>query len=449
MPRHDESGPGESVHGRARWWARAAFLAAFGAVAVPVVFAGLLHTVALLFLIVGALAVGIAAAFWFLTSRGAPRWISLGVVVTAPLVVLVVLVRAHLLWVVLLAFGLAVLAVVCARAALAADRAQTAIPEIPAPPPRRPFLVMNPRSGGGKVERFDLKARAEALGAEVVMLEGPGTVDIDAVTRNAVAAGADLLGVAGGDGTQALVAGIAAEYDLPFLVISAGTRNHFAADLGLDLADPSRCLDALTDGTELRVDLGEVNGRTFVNNASFGVYAQVVQRPEYRQDKTRTVLRMLPDMLDGHRDTGLAAHLGGATITAPQAVLVSNGPYETHDLAGLGHRSRLDRGILGVLTITVSSARQAVGLLRRAHRRGLTRHTLREVIVDADAPEIPVGVDGEALMLRTPVRCTIIPEALRVRVPRQRPGRRPARRPLDWVRLRELALSSANRRRGR
>ena len=93
---------------------------------------------------------------------------------------------------------------------------------------------MNPRSGG-KVTRFGLKDKAEALGAEVALLQGPGTVDVAALARKAVADGADLLGVVGGDGTQALVAGIAAEHGLPFLVISAGTRNHFA----LDLEDPA------------------------------------------------------------------------------------------------------------------------------------------------------------------------------------------------------------------
>jgi diacylglycerol kinase family enzyme len=111
-----------------------------------------------------------------------------------------------------------------------------------------------------------------------------------------VADGADMLGVAGGDGTQALVAGVAAEYDVPLLVISAGTRNHFALDLGLDRQDPSRCLDALTDGVELHVDLGAVNGRPFVNNASFGAYAELVQSPDYRADKAQTALRQLPDL---------------------------------------------------------------------------------------------------------------------------------------------------------
>ena len=90
----------------------------------------------------------------------------------------------------------------------------------------------------------------------MVLLDGPGIVDVEALARKAVADGADLLGVAGGDGTQALVAGVAAEHDLPFLVISAGTRNHFALDLGLDREDPATCLDGLSDGVELRVDLG-------------------------------------------------------------------------------------------------------------------------------------------------------------------------------------------------
>src|SRR5664279_3913233 len=126
------------------------------------------------------------------------------------------------------------------------------MPTTTAKPSRQPFIVMNPRSGGGKVVRFDLKNKAEALGAEVRLLDGPGYVDVAALVREAVERGADLLGVAGGDGTQALVAGIAAEHDIPLLVISAGTRNHFALDLGLDRDDPSTCLAALTDGEEVR-----------------------------------------------------------------------------------------------------------------------------------------------------------------------------------------------------
>ena len=209
------------------------------------------------------------------------------------------------------------------------------------------------------------------MGAEVAMVDGPGVVDVAALARDAVARGADLLGVAGGDGTQALVAGIAAEHDLPFLVISAGTRNHFALDLGLDRDDPSTCLAGLTDGVELRIDLGMIGGRTFVNNASFGAYAEIVQSPEYRDDKARTTLNMLPDQLAGHRGARLSVRVGDVRIDGPQAVLVSNDPYGSTDLAGLGRRARLDRGVLGMVAISVANARQAVGLLRRSHQHGL------------------------------------------------------------------------------
>ena len=423
---------------RRQWLARAALAAVLAAIVVLVVFAGF-KTLLVFLATVGALVIGLASVFWFLTVRGRVRWLALAVAVVIPIALLFFLVNEHLLWVVLVVLALAMLATACARAALVRDRDDWMMPEREVPPPKHPFVVMNPRSGGGKVEKFDLRGRAEALGVEVAMLDGPEIVDIAALTRQAVARGADLLGVAGGDGTQALVAGIAAEHDLPFLVISAGTRNHFALDLGLDREDPASCLDALTDGVEVRVDLGSVNGRTFVNNASFGAYAEVVQSPAYRDDKTGTMLAMLPDLISGARGPRLFVRTGEVTITEPQAVLVSNGAYEMHDLAGMGRRPRLDTGTLGIVVVSVSTTLQAVGLLRRTRQHGLTQHTGPEVVVDADQPQIPVGVDGEALVLSTPVQCTIRPQALRVRVPRNRPGVRPPKRPLDWVRLRQLA----------
>ena len=151
---------------------------------------------------------------------------------------------------------------------------------------------------------------------------------------------------------------------------------------------------------------------------------------------------MLPDLLAGQAGAPLVTRIGNVTGRNPQAVLVSNNPYGTSDLVGLSRRDRLDRGVLGVLgavTVSVASAHQAIGLLRRANVRGLTQHTITEVVVDARTRQTPVGVDGESLLLPTPVRCTIEPGALRVRVPRDRPGVRPAEPTVDWVRLRELA----------
>ena len=421
-----------------RWLARASFALMLGAAALLLAEAGWRSLTLVAFAAIGVCAV-LAGTFWFLANRGLVRWLALLLVVAAPLLILVAFALASLLWVAVVAVALMVLAVAAGRSALTTHSDGAAGPAVPAPRPRRPFLIMNPRSGGGKVARFGLQEKAERLGAEVALLEGPGTVDVAALARQAVADGADLLGVAGGDGTQALVAGIAAEHDLPFLVISAGTRNHFALDLGLDRDDPATCLDALADGEELRVDLGIIGDRTFVNNASFGAYAEVVRSPAYRDDKRGTTLQVLPDLLKGHQGARLSAHAAGIEIDGPQALLVSNDPYAMTDVAGLGRRPRLDAGRLGVVAVLVNSAPQAVELVRRGHGSGLTVLTAPEVTVDADEPQIPVGIDGETVMMPTPVRCAIRPLALRVVVPRNRPGVPAPRPPLEWPRLRRLA----------
>ena len=429
---------------RQRWLARLAFAAALAAVGVLLLPGGLKSITALLLGFAG-LAVTCAAAWWFLANRGIVRWLACVILVAAPIFIVVVYVIAGLLWEVALAFVLAAAAIAAGRAALRSGHASAGPPEFDAAQHRQPFMIMNPRSGGGKVGKFGLKDKATALGAEVALLEGPGFVNVAALAQQAADRGADLLGVAGGDGTQALVAGIAAARDIPMMVISAGTRNHFALDLGLDRDDPASCLDALTDGVELRIDLGLIGDRTFVNNASFGVYAEVVQSPAYRDDKAGTVLQMLPDMLGGHEGAHLVVRAGGKVILdGPQAVLVSNNPYEGGDIAGLGRRARLDQGVLGVIGVKVQNAAQAAGLLSRTQRsRELTALTAREVVIDSDRPQIPVGIDGESVLMPTPVSCTIHPLALRVQVPRGRPGV-PAPRPqLDWARLRHQAFTFA------
>jgi diacylglycerol kinase family enzyme len=302
---------------------------------------------------------------------------------------------------------------------------------------------MNPRSGGGKVTRFDLATKAAARGAEVHLLDGPQHQDVAELARQAAERGADLLGVAGGDGTQALVAAVAADRRLPFLVLSAGTRNHFAMDLGLDRDDPAAGLDALTDGVEMEIDLGDINGRTFVNNASFGAYAAVVESPAYRDDKVGTTLNMLPDLLSGQRGPRLVARIGDEVVEGLTALLVSNNPYAFDDLAGMGRRARLDGGALGVIAVTVDSGLHAAQLISGTRSRGLRRMTAQEVVVDADQDHIPVGIDGESVLLRTPVHCRICPAALHVRVPRVRPGVRPQTPSVDPVVLFRMALGRA------
>jgi len=433
---------------KARWLARSAFALMLAAVAVLIGFAERRGLAMIVIGVIGAVLV-VAGVYTFLAHRGMLRWIAAAVVVLTPVAILVLFALHHLIWVALVSIALIVLAGAAGRRALTPAAASADMPSHKVPPPKRAFLIMNPRSGGGKVTKFGLKEKAEALGAEVALLEGPGVVDVAALARQAVADGADLLGVAGGDGTQALVAGIAAEHDLPFLVISAGTRNHFAMDLGLDRENPAACLDALTeDGVEERIDLGIIGDRTFVNNASFGAYAEIVESPAYRDDKTGTTLQMLPEILNGHRGAKLYATAGDTTITGPQALLVSNNPYEGGDIAGLSRRARLDTGTLGVVAVTVNSALQAATLLRGARGQGLTTLTADEVVVDAEATEIPVGIDGETVIMPTPVRCAIRPKVLRVRVPRDRPGVLPPRAALDWPALVKLASFRSEERPG-
>ncbi|MFC0051893.1 diacylglycerol/lipid kinase family protein [Streptomyces actinomycinicus] len=421
-------------------------LTAIGAV---VVLARALHGDGLL--VAGASFLGlvlcVAGVWWFLAHRGAVRLFGALVAVAAPVGVLVLFAHGGL-WQTALVLSLCWAATLtCARAALRRSRPQRPMRAIAAPRPLRPALIMNPKAGGGKVGRFGLAEQARELGARVILLDPDIRTDVTVLAHRAVAEGADLLGVAGGDGTQALVAAVAAEHDLPFLVVAAGTRNHFAMDLGLDRSDPRRCLDALTDGEELRVDLGDVDGQPFVNTVSFGVYADVVQRPEYRDDKAGTALSLMPDLLVGEGVRRLEARIDDTALSSQQALLVSNNPYGSPDeFSGVNRRPRLDSGELGVLGIRVESAAQAADLaVRGPQSTGLTVMTAHRVEVTSDTDDIPVAVDGEALRMPVPVVCSLRPGALRVLVPRDRPGVPVPAPPVNWRRLLRLAFGRSER----
>ncbi|MEO3977830.1 diacylglycerol kinase family protein [Streptomyces sp. CAU 1734] len=384
-----------------------------------------------------------AAGTWLVLARRGPRRVAGVLLLVAAPIAVIVLYTTHGLWVLaLVAVALWLAALGCARSALRWARPPGTMRFERRRPPRAPVLIMNPKSGGGKVVRFGLVEKAERLGARVIVLPAGTRADVTELARSAVADGADLLGVAGGDGTQALVAAVAAEHGLPFLVISAGTRNHLAMDLGLDREDPSRCLDALTEGEEVRVDLGFVSGRPFVNTASFGVYAEIVQDPGYRDDQAGTALAALPDLLLKEPGERLEALADGTRLPSRQALLVSNNPYAEGDLLRSGRRPRLDRGVLGVIGIQVESAAQAAELaLLGAQAGGLTQLTARRVEITAPAArELPVALDGEALTLPAPAVCTIRPRALRVLLPRRRPGAPRSRPRANWRHIALLAL---------
>jgi diacylglycerol kinase family enzyme len=320
-----------------------------------------------------------------------------------------------------------VLALGAARAAFAVH---VELP--PAPRPMRPVVFVNPKSGGGKAERLGLAAEARARGIEPVELD-PGD-DLRALVHAAVERGADALAMAGGDGSQAIVAGIAAERGLPYACIPAGTRNHFALDLGVDREDVVGALDAFVDGGERRVDLAEVNGRTFVNNVSLGLYGEAVKRSSYRDAKLRTLLDAVPDVI-GPDGTSLGLRFVGPDgrehLSGP-AILVSNNRYRLGKPIGSGTRPRIDDGLLGIAVVRERAEARRHGLLEQWSAPAFT--------VESEGPVV-AGIDGEAAELEAPVTFRIRPAALRVRIARDHPGASPSAAEPDtaWETVRALA----------
>ena len=314
------------------------------------------------------MAVAAAGSWWMITRRGMRRGIGAAVAVGGLGLALGAILAAastpedlllHLCALVVL------LALTSGAAQLALRRDIRALEQVAAArtrPPRHPVLLCNPWSGDGKVGKFGLVELARSRGVETVLLDHG--LDLEQLARDAVARGADCLGMAGGDGSQALVASIAVEHDLPFVCVSAGTRNHFALDLGLDRDDPRRGIEAFGDAVERAVDFATVNGRFFVNNVSLGVYATIVQQDEYREAKVGTTSSLVPELL-GRADQPFDLQFtepDGRTVDGPYLVQVSNNPYVLGPALDLTQRRQLDTGTLGVFAVTGSSGAEAAAL---------------------------------------------------------------------------------------
>ena len=259
-------------------------------------------------------------------------------------------------------------------------------------PPRRPVLFYDPQSGDGAVERFRLREEACRRGIEPVRLHLHD--DPEWVIRDAVFDGVDALAMAGGDGSQALVAAIASELDLPCACIPAWTRDGFALDLGVERDDIVGALDALMSGAERRVDLAEVNGRVFVNRVFLGVIAGAGVRWPRRHWRP------------GRRDeTGLAV------------VVAYNGYGPRRGIAS-GARPCRGSGALDVMVVGRAGWGRA-GSDGPALR--VDRWSTPSFTIESDGP-VPASIDGEAARLEPPVRFRIRPGALRVRIARNHPG---------------------------
>ena len=274
-----------------------------------------------------------------------------------------------------------------------------------ADPPQRPVLFVNPKSGGGKAEHAGVAEHARERGIDVVEVRPDSNLQM--LVDEAVTRGADALGMAGGDGSLAVVAAAARAHRLPFVCVPAGTRNHFALDLGVDRDDLVGSLEAFREGVERVIDVAEVNGRLFLNNVSLGIYGDAVQQPAYRGAKAQTLLQTAAQVL-GPSSAGGDLQLvddRGRLYRHPAVVLVSNNPYALGPPPVSGTRPALDGGTLGVVVLDPPNLGQSPG-------RAWTTTRLE---VTAPAP-IHAGVDGEAAELAPPLEFAIRPAALRVRI---------------------------------
>jgi diacylglycerol kinase family enzyme len=302
----------------------------------------------------------------------------------------------------------------------------------PVPGAERGVLIMNLRSGGGKAERYHLADECRRRGIEPIVL-GPGD-DLLVLARQAIDRGADVIGMAGGDGSQALVASVAAERGVAMVVVPAGTRNHLALDLGIDREDVVGALDAYRDAVERSIDLGEVNARVFVNNVSLGLYATIVSSPDYRDAKVDTTLAALPKMLGpGTKPFDLRFDgPDGGRHDGAHVIQISNGPYGK-TIGTMGSRPRLDTGKLGVVTLLLPDDRAAgrfLGALATGHpdRYGGFQTWETDSFEVASGSMISVGLDGETMELEPPLRFNIRPGVLRVRLSKEAIGHSPSAR---------------------
>lgn len=382
------------------------------------------------------LALAVTGGWYAVVNRGTVRWVAALVAVVGLAVAVAGLLSAGTgIRALLLAVALGAVSVAGARSATRRGVRSVVAAELgaPRPPARRPVLIMNPKSGGGKAEQFGLVDQCRSRGIEPVVLS-PGD-DLVALAEEAIARGADVIGMAGGDGSQALVATVAARHGVPHVVVPAGTRNHLALDLGLDREDVVGALDAFHGGIPRTIDLATVNGRVFVNNASLGLYAEIVASKAYRDAKVQTALETLPDLLGaeaGSVDIRFTDGDGNVHDSA-DVVLVSNNPYVLDSLGGVGTRERMDTGRLGVVALTIRSAMEARRFLAleaagQARRfTGWQEWTTPSFRIDSGGP-VNIGVDGEALTMDPPVIFQMLPRALTVLLPPHAPGRSPAAR---------------------
>lgn len=287
-------------------------------------------------------------------------------------------------------------------------------------------VVLNARAGGGvaadTAARIDAAIAAAGRRGHVVSVRRGG--EIAAASRRAVDQGCGVLVAAGGDGTVNAVASVAVAAGIPLGVLPLGTLNHFARDLGIP-RDLDGALDAVLRGSIRRVDLGEVDGRIFLNNASLGVYPRIVRMRERLRARglAKWLGALWATLAVARRAPFAAVRLTGdgePIVRRTPFVLVGNNAYRMEGFHA-GTRAALDGGRLWVYAMRASGRRSLLWLAVRVlfgDTRELEALPASTVVIEVNRRRLSVALDGELAELAPPLECRIRPGALGVLVPR-------------------------------
>jgi diacylglycerol kinase family enzyme len=287
----------------------------------------------------------------------------------------------------------------------------------------RAVIILNPRAGPAIADRTRALKFLRSSGWEVEQVEATDGVAMGAAARKAIDQGAEAVIAAGGDGTVSAVAAVVAGTRAILGVIPLGTLNHFARDLGIPL-DPGEAAKVLIRGNVAKIDIGEVNGRRFINNSSLGLYPSIVRYRESRERTGRSRLLAfgagLLVALRRYRFLRLHMEIDGKVYDRRSPFLfVGNNRYEIEGLR-LGRRSKLDGGKLslylsdrtgrfGLIIIAISA------LLKRLRmHKDFAVLPAEAVMVQAHRKRIHVALDGEVYKMHPPLRYSIRPSFLQV-----------------------------------
>ena len=289
-----------------------------------------------------------------------------------------------------------------------------------------PTCILNGHSVHVEEAKAHIARIAAEVGAEVQVVVTKRGDDISASVGRALDERRHPIVAGGGDGTVNAVAGKLVDTDTPLGVLPMGTLNHFAKDAGvpLNLQDAVR---NLFTGQIAKVDVGEVNGRVFVNNSGVGFYPHFVRQREEQEKhghKKRVAFMLaLRAVIRHYFRLRMKVHMdqGEALEHVTPFLFVGNNRYQTSG-AHIGTRSKLDSGRLWVCTAPTSGRRNVISvamrtLAGRATDQELNAFETEELWVEPGTVRVNVSTDGEVSIMDAPLHYKIRPHSLGVVVP--------------------------------